>query len=61
MYPSDRESVYVRVSDREGNAFICPLAALQNPATATEDELDHCVDDATTQRYPAAIQIRGRD
>jgi hypothetical protein len=60
MSPSDRAFVYVRVTDRAGNEFICPLEALKDPATATEDELDHCVDDATAQRYPADIQIRNR-
>jgi hypothetical protein len=58
MSQTERESVYVRVTDRAGNEFICPLEALKDPATATEDELDHCVDDATTQRYPSTIHVR---
>lgn len=40
----DRKPLYVRVWDRAGKEYICPLNALKDPKTATEDELKHCLD-----------------
>ncbi|MGD9124770.1 MAG: hypothetical protein PVG60_06735 [Desulfarculaceae bacterium] len=37
---------YVWVKDRAGNEFICPVSALKDPQSATDDELKGCVDDA---------------
>ncbi len=54
---SDSE-VYVRVKDMEGNEFICPFSALKDPKEATEEELDNCVDSATTQRYAGNINVQ---
>lgn len=38
---------YVWVTDRRGHEFICPADALRDPGTATPEELDNCLDDAT--------------
>lgn len=54
---SDSE-VYVRVKDMDGNEFICPYSSLKDPKDATEDELNNCVDSATTQRYAGNIKIK---
>ena len=45
------KALYLRVHDKAGNGFICPLEALKDPKTATEEELDQCVDDATVGGY----------
>jgi hypothetical protein len=50
-------SVYVRVKDEKGNAFICPIDSLIDPEKATEDELENCVDDAVVGRYASNIDI----
>lgn len=50
-------SVYVRVKDEKGNAFICPIDSLIDAEKATEDELENCVDDAVVGRYPSNIDI----
>ncbi len=40
----DRKPLYVRVWDRAGKEYICPLNALKDPKSATEDELKRCLD-----------------
>jgi len=54
---NDTQALYVRVYDKAGNEFICPLNALKDPKTASDEELDHCVDDATVGRYAGNIKI----
>lgn len=54
-----KKNLYVRVKDRVGNDFICPIESLIDPTNATEDELNHCVDDATVGRYAGNIEIVG--
>ena len=54
---NDNKALYVRVHDKAGNEFICPLEALKDPKTATEQELNQCVDDATEGRYAGNIRI----
>lgn len=49
--------VYVKVKDAAGNDFICPINALKEAKHATEEELDNCVDDATTHRYAGQISV----
>ncbi len=53
----EKRDVWVRVKDNAGNEFICPLDALKDRGSATEDELDNCVDDAVTGRYAANLDI----
>lgn len=49
--------VYVKVKDAAGNDFICPISALKDPKKATKEELDNCVDDATTHRFAGQITV----
>ncbi|MGQ9670382.1 MAG: hypothetical protein ACUVWY_09475 [Desulfosoma sp.] len=46
----------VRVQDRAGNEFYCPLEALKNPADLDAELLESCVDDATVGRYAGDFQ-----
>ena len=50
-------SLYVRVKDEKGNAFICPIDSLIDTNKATEEELKNCVDDAVVGRYAGNIDI----
>ena len=52
-----RGKPFVRVKDGAGNDWLCPLDALKNPKDASEEELEHCVDDATVGRYAGDIDI----
>lgn len=38
---------YVWVKDRAGNEFVCPVDALKNPKSLSDDQLKDCVDDAS--------------
>ncbi len=40
----DDMPVYVRVWDKMGKEYICPLDALKDPKDATEEELKRCLD-----------------
>ena len=53
-----KDNVYVRVKDRSGNEFLCPLDALKDVKDATDEELENCVDDGTVRRYAGDIEIR---
>ena len=57
MAEKDQRDVWVRVKDNAGNEFICPLNALKDRQSATDEELDHCVDDAVRGRYAANLEI----
>jgi len=54
---NDKQALYVRVHDQAGNEFLCPLDALKDPKTASDEELDNCVDDGTVGRYAGNINI----
>jgi hypothetical protein len=36
----DRGELFVRVKDRSGEEFVCPLKALRNPKDLSPEELD---------------------
>jgi hypothetical protein len=58
MLGKEDKNVYVRVKDKAGNDFLCPIDALRNPNDITDDEMAECVDDATVQRYAGDIKIK---
>lgn len=58
MAEQNRGDVYVRVTDRAGNEFICPLKELRDPKQASPEELENCVDNATVGRYSGNIEIQ---
>ncbi len=43
---NDPKIVLVRVHDRSGKEYVCPLSALKEPDSFTEEELRHCFDSA---------------
>jgi len=57
MSEKDRGKLYVRVTDRASNEFLCPLEALMDPKDVSEEELENCVDDATVGRYAGDIKV----
>jgi hypothetical protein len=57
MSQKSEKEVWVRVKDEAGNAFICPLNALKEQKSATEEQLENCVDDAVAGRYAGNIDI----
>jgi hypothetical protein len=57
MSDFERGEVFVRVKDRSGEEFVCPLQALRNPKDLSPEELENCVDSATVGRYAGDIRI----
>jgi hypothetical protein len=40
----DESKTYVKVVDRSGKEYVCPLNALKDPNNVSEEELKHCFD-----------------
>ena len=38
---------FIKVTDREGNEFVCPINALRNPDELSEEEKARCIDAAS--------------
>lgn len=50
----------VWVKDNAGNRFLCPLNALQDPNTVSEDQKNNCVDDASRLLDPISVPGEGK-
>jgi hypothetical protein len=48
---------YVRLKDKTGSEFLCPLDALKSIKDATEEELAGCVEEDVVGRYSGDIEI----
>jgi hypothetical protein len=48
---------YVRLKDKTGSEFLCPLDALKSIKDATEQELAECVEEDVVGRYSGDIEI----
>jgi len=48
---------YVRLKDKSGSEFLCPLDALKSIKDATEEELAECVEEAVVGRYSGDIEV----
>jgi hypothetical protein len=51
------EKKYIRLKDKVGNEFLCPLDALKSIEEATEEELAECVEGDVVGRYSGNIEI----
>ena len=54
---SSENDVFGKVTDTAGNEFICPIDALKDRASASEEELENCVDNGVVGRYASNIDI----
>jgi hypothetical protein len=50
----------VWVKDNAGNRFLCPLNALRNPNSVSEEEKRNCVDDASRLSNPGSVPGEGK-
>lgn len=48
---------YIRLKDKAGSEFLCPIDALKSVKDATEDELAECVEGDVVGRYAGEIEI----
>jgi hypothetical protein len=52
-----RGKKYIRLKDKAGSEFLCPLDALKSVKDATEGELAECVEGDVVGRYAGDIEI----
>jgi hypothetical protein len=57
MESKDKKYKYLKVKDKAGNEFLCPLDALKSVSEATEKELAECVEGDVVGRYAGDIEI----
>ena len=57
MESKDKKHKYLKVKDKAGSEFLCPLDALKRISEATEEELAECVEEAVVGRYSGDIEI----
>jgi hypothetical protein len=50
----------VWVKDNVGNRFLCPMNALVDPNSLTEEEKGRCVDDASRLKDPKSVPGEGK-
>ena len=48
---------YIRLKDKSGSEFLCPLDALKSIKDATDEELAECVEGDVVGRYGGEIEI----
>lgn len=48
---------YIRLKDKAGSEFLCPVDALKSIEEATEEELAECVEGDVVGRYAGDIEI----
>ena len=54
------DELLVWVKDNAGNRFLCPLDALKDPNSVTEDQKKNCVDDASRLKDPKSVPGEGK-
>ena len=55
---SDEPLVWVK--DNAGNRFLCPLDALRDPNSVSEEQKKNCVDDASRLKDPKSVLGEGK-
>ncbi len=50
----------VWVKDNAGNRFLCPLDALRDPNSVSEEQKRDCVDDASRLMNPKSVPGEGK-
>ncbi len=55
-----RTDPLVWVKDGMGNRFLCPMGALRDPRTVSEEEKKGCVDDASGLLNPKSVPGEGK-
>lgn len=51
----DKSESLVWVKDNAGNRFLCPMNALLDPNSVTEEEKSNCIDDASRLLDPKSV------
>ncbi|MFZ7110664.1 MAG: hypothetical protein ACOWYE_03190 [Desulfatiglandales bacterium] len=56
----DKSESLVWVKDNAGNRFLCPMNALLDPNSVTEEEKSNCIDDASRLLDPKSVPGEGK-
>jgi hypothetical protein len=54
------QSVFKKIADRDGETYYCPMGDDHGRQTASEPELDDCVEATTAGRYSGNIAVVDR-
>jgi hypothetical protein len=57
MVTESKQAKFLKVNDKAGNEFLCPLDALKSVNDATEEELENCVEESVAERYAGDIEV----
>lgn len=57
MITESKQAKYLKVKDKAGNEFLCPLDALKSIKDATDEELENCAEEAVVGRYAGDIEV----
>jgi hypothetical protein len=66
FYGKEKDKMTVRteplvwVKDNAGNRFLCPMEALRDPNSVSEEEKKNCVDDASRLLDPKSVPGEGK-
>ena len=54
----DNGDTYVLVKNSEGENYLCPINAIQNPSSIVNDEMDDCVEEDVIRRYAGNLKLK---
>ena len=57
MVTENKRAKFLKVKNRAGNEFLCPLDALKSVNVATEEELENWVVEAVAERYAGNFKV----
>lgn len=57
MIDENNQNVYVKVKDKAGNEFVCPLKELRDASKISDDELENCFEGDVIGRYAGQLNI----
>jgi len=55
---TNNKDMYLIVKDRFGNDYYCPLGALADSSSASDQGFDECVEKDVVERYSGNIDIK---
>ena len=57
MNTENKDDVFVKVKDKAGNEFVCPLNELRNVKSVSEEELENCFEGDVLGRYAGTLNL----
>jgi hypothetical protein len=54
---TNTNDIYLTVKDPLGNDYLCPLEAVSDSSSVSDEEFDECVEKDVVERYSGNIEI----